>query len=92
MWGLANTWAEIAAEQRKKKKKVPERVYMEQGSVAHVLTHGSHPDSNDAAMCGRAPWPGLWRGTGSRAEREKAKSLRLCVGCRAVFTKMVAHK
>lgn len=57
-------------------------VYTPGGRVAHYLNYGSSPNDTCAqAMCGRSTWPGLWHGTGSSAEREKARNLPLCRSC-----------
>ena len=57
-------------------------VYTEGGGVSHILCwHGSPNDRGAKALCGRAPWPGFWHGTGSQEEEERVKDMRLCAGC-----------
>lgn len=75
------------AAQKKRREAMPDKVFMVSGSVAHVLCHGSSPNSNDKAACGRSPWPELWRGTGNQEERDKVKSMPVCVGCKAVLAR-----
>lgn len=72
--------------------RVGNRVYMRGGRVAHVLEDHASANSNDAALCGRAPWPELWRGTGNQTERGMAKDLPLCVGCRRVLEEIARHR
>ncbi|GGR51452.1 hypothetical protein [Streptomyces roseolus] len=62
------------------------RVYTEGGTVTHYLDTLQSPNAQDSeAMCGRTPWPGMWHGTGSQEEEEKAADLRHCSQCRAVL-------
>lgn len=57
-------------------------VYTPGGRVAHWLNYGSSPNDTCAqAMCGRSTWPGLWHGTGSSAERDKARKMPTCQNC-----------
>ena len=60
------------------------RVYTEGGTVAHLLDELQSPNQPVPALCDRTPWPGLWHGTGSQEEHEKAADLRGCVGCLSV--------
>jgi hypothetical protein len=60
------------------------RVYTDGGTVVHLLDELKSPNSSHDALCGRSPWPGLWHGTGSQEEHEKAMDLGLCVSCVAV--------
>lgn len=70
---------------RTRKDPVRQRVYMENGTVAHVLDYNRSANSNEQALCGRGPWPETWRGTGTQDEYDRAKELRLCVSCEAVL-------
>lgn len=62
----------------------PTRVYTEGGTVVHLLDELLSPNQPNSALCGRSPWPGLWLGTGSQDEEERALDLRLCSPCEAV--------
>lgn len=59
-------------------------VYTEAGTVAHYLDGLLSPNEPNSALCGRSPWPGLWLGTGSQEEHERALDLQLCAPCQAV--------
>jgi hypothetical protein len=61
------------------------RVYTEGGTVAHFLHPWKSPNSLEPALCGRSPWPGLWHGTGTQDEYEKAMTLRQCAACESVL-------
>lgn len=62
------------------------RVFTEGGTVAHYLDALKSPNAVDTeAFCGRTPWPGMWHGTGTQDEEEKANDLRVCSNCQAVF-------
>lgn len=61
------------------------RVYMPDGTVSHVLPWDGSANARAAALCGRAPWPGDWHGTGAAGEYERAAELPLCVRCKAVL-------
>jgi hypothetical protein len=60
------------------------RVYTVGGTVAHLLDPLLSPNQPDSALCGRSPWPGLWAGTGSQDEHERALDIRLCTGCEGI--------
>lgn len=60
------------------------RVFTEGGTVVHLLDYTKSPNKPDDALCGRSPWPGLWHGTGSQEEHEKAQDRALCVSCAVV--------
>lgn len=60
------------------------RVFTEGGSVAHLLDPLLSPNQPNSVLCGRTPWPGLWHGTGSQEEEERASDLNLCSPCVAV--------
>lgn len=60
------------------------RVYTEGGTVVHLLDELLSPNQPNSALCGRSPWPGLWLGTGSQDEHERALDLHLCPPCEAV--------
>ena len=60
------------------------RVYTDGGTVVHLLDSLLSPNENNAALCGRMPWPGLWLGTGSQDEHERALDLRVCSPCESV--------
>jgi hypothetical protein len=61
------------------------RVYTDGGTVGHLLDELLSPnDGNSGALCGRSPWPGLWLGTGSQEEHERAADLTTCSSCDAV--------
>jgi hypothetical protein len=62
-----------------------QRVFTEAGTVAHLLDELLSPNQPNAALCGRMPWPGLWHGTGSQREEERAADLRICSSCQAVL-------
>lgn len=63
------------------------RVFTEGGTVAHFLDYYQSPNEVDAeALCGRTPFPGLWHGTGSQDEEERAADLTVCSRCQAVVT------
>jgi hypothetical protein len=58
------------------------RVYTDGGATAHLLDELLSPNQPNSALCGRSPSsPGLWLGTGSQDEYERAADLRLCVFC-----------
>lgn len=57
------------------------RVYMADGTVAHVVTMFTERES----LCGRTPWPGHWLGGGGLAQQERASELPLCVACGQVL-------
>lgn len=61
------------------------RVFTEGGTVAHLLDYLLSPNEPVEALCGRSPWPGLWHGTGSQDEEERALDLRLCSSCDTVL-------
>lgn len=62
------------------------RVYFEGATVAHYLHWDGSPNNRAApALCGRAPWPGDWFGTGTQDEEEEAAGMPLCVRCQAVL-------
>lgn len=62
------------------------RVYTEGGTVAHLLDGLLSPNQPNSALCGRSPaWPGLWLGTGTQDEAERALDLRTCEPCLAVW-------
>lgn len=62
------------------------RVFTEGGTVVHILDVLRSPnDPGSTAICGRTPWPGLWHGTGSQEEIERALDLRVCSQCQAVL-------
>lgn len=60
------------------------RVYTDGGTVAHLLDELLSPNQPNSVLCGRTPWPGLWLGTGSQDEHEKAEDLTLCTRCLSV--------
>lgn len=61
----------------------PTLVYFKGGKLAHVLKWNSSPNRPaDESLCGRAPWPDYWYGTGDMDERDTARQLPLCMGCR----------
>lgn len=60
------------------------RVYTDGGTVVHLLDELLSPNEPNSALCGRSPWPGLWLGTGSQDEHERALDLRLCAPCEAI--------
>lgn len=60
------------------------RVYTDGGTVVHLLDGLLSPNENNSALCGRMPWPGLWLGTGSQEEHERALDLQLCSQCASV--------
>lgn len=60
------------------------RVYTEGGTVVHLLDELLSPNENNSALCGRMPWPGLWLGTGSQEEHERAEDLRVCAPCMGI--------
>lgn len=60
------------------------RVYTEGGTVVHLLDELLSPNEPNSAICGRSPWPGLWLGTGSQDEHERALDLRVCTPCAAI--------
>lgn len=60
------------------------RVYTEGGMVAHYLDGLLSPNEYNAALCGRMPSPGLWLGTGSQDEHERAQDMRLCGPCASI--------
>lgn len=60
------------------------RVYIEAGTVAHFID-GSPNSTDTEALCGRTSWPGLWHGTGTQEELERAADLRVCSPCLAVL-------
>lgn len=59
-------------------------VYTDGGTVAHLLDPLLSPNEAHPAVCGRTPWPGLWLGTGSQEEHERAEDLMVCAPCTAV--------
>lgn len=59
-------------------------VYTDGGTVVHLLDPLLSPNQPSSALCGRTPWPGLWLGTGSQEEHERAADLLICSPCRAV--------
>jgi len=62
------------------------RVYTEGGTVVHILDALRSPNSAGAeALCGRSAWPGLWHGTGTQDEEERALDMRVCSQCQAVL-------
>ncbi|GHF94584.1 hypothetical protein [Streptomyces hydrogenans] len=62
------------------------RVFTEGGTVAHYLDFFHSPNHVETeALCGRTAYPGLWHGTGSQEEEERAADLRICTPCRAVL-------
>lgn len=60
-------------------------VFIEGGTVAHVLDFLRSPNESTEALCGRTPWPGLWFGTGTQDEEERAADLTVCTVCQAVL-------
>ena len=64
-------------------------VYTEAGTVAHLLDYLLSPNQPNSALCGRSPWPGLWHGTGSQQEEERAMDLRVCEDCIAARERRV---
>lgn len=62
-------------------------VYLPFGAkVAHMLAPNVSPNDYSRAICGREPtWPTLWSGTGNQTEWETARSVPLCVGCKAAY-------
>ncbi|MEU3052227.1 hypothetical protein [Streptomyces griseus] len=63
-----------------------ERVYVEDGTVAHELQFGESPNDRAAqALCGRTSWPGYWFGTGDQDEYDTAAAMPLCVACASVL-------
>lgn len=56
-------------------------VFTTAGTRAHLLDELLSPNQNNSALCGRMPWPGLWLGTGSQDEYERAETLTLCSQC-----------
>lgn len=72
---------------------MPERVYLPQGTVAHVLPWDGSPNNpSQDSLCGRAPWPGDWLGSGTQDEHEKAAALPLCVSCGSVVRHQAGGK
>lgn len=62
------------------------RVYTEGGTVAHYIDFYQSPNDVDTeALCGRTSYPGLWHGTGTQEEEERAADLRVCSPCQAVL-------
>jgi len=62
------------------------RVYIEGGTVVHFIDALQSPnEAGSVALCGRGPWPGLWHGTGSQEEEERAMDLRICSQCQAIL-------
>jgi hypothetical protein len=62
------------------------RVFTEGGTVAHYIDLLQSPNSTSTeALCGRTAWPGMWHGTGSQDEEEKASDLRACSRCQAIL-------
>lgn len=62
------------------------RVYVGNGTVVHALDELYSPnDPGSSTLCGRTPWPGLWLGTGSQEEEERALDMQLCSPCAAVM-------
>lgn len=59
-------------------------VYTDGGTVAHYLDELLSPNEPNSALCGRSPWPGLWLGTGSQDEHERALDLRVCAPCESI--------
>lgn len=62
-----------------------QRVFTEAGTVAHLLDELLSPNQPNSVLCGRTPWPGLWHGTGTQDEEERAMDLRLCAPCQQVM-------
>lgn len=60
------------------------RVFTDGGTVAHLLDSLLSPNQPNSALCGRSPWPGLWHGTGTQDEEERAADLRLCSQCNSI--------
>jgi hypothetical protein len=63
------------------------RVYTEGAAKVHLLDALLSPNQPNSALCGRSPnllTQGLWHGTGSQEEHERARDLQLCVQCAAV--------
>jgi hypothetical protein len=60
------------------------RVYTDGGTVAHLLDDLLSPNEPNSALCGRSPWPGLWLGTGSQDEYERALDLLTCAPCTGI--------
>ena len=56
-------------------------VYTDGGASAHLLDALLSPNQPNSAVCGRSPWPGLWLGTGSQDEHERALDLQVCKQC-----------
>lgn len=52
--------------------------------MAHLLTPSGSPNFGDLTLCRRIPSAGLWWGTGSWDEMERAKALPMCPRCAAV--------
>lgn len=62
------------------------RVFTEGGTRAHYIDFYQSPNDVDTeALCGRTCWPGLWHGTGSQEEEERAADLEICSQCQAVL-------
>lgn len=62
------------------------RVYAPTGTVVHALDELSSPNDQAAeALCGRTPWPGLWLGTGTQEEEERALDLQPCSPCLSII-------
>jgi hypothetical protein len=61
------------------------RVFTDGGTVAHILDALLSPNQPNSALCGRSPWPGLWHGTGTQDEEERALELRLCSQCESIL-------
>lgn len=59
-------------------------VFTAAGTRTHFLDSLLSPNENNAALCGRMPWPGLWLGTGSQDEYERAETLSLCSPCSSI--------
>jgi hypothetical protein len=61
------------------------RVYTESGTVVHALDDLHSPNQPTEALCGRTPWPGLWLGTGSQDEEDRALELSPCTRCLSII-------
>ena len=62
------------------------RVFTPGGTVAHMIEPWDSPNKmGSEALCGRSAWPGLWHGTGTQDEEERALDLRMCSRCEAIL-------
>lgn len=64
------------------------RVYVLHGKIAHLLPPGERPGVGySRALCARSPALfGVWLGTGSQSEYDRAASLPLCSRCEQKVT------